>query len=54
MRRSGGEDLQKSGLVQDAINNRILDQVLMAKLDDRLWGRREELRLAAKLARAKD
>ncbi len=48
----GGEDLKAMGLAQGAIYNRILDQVLMAKLDRQLQGRSQELNLAAKLAEA--
>lgn len=49
----GGEDLKRMGLAQGVMYNKILSQVLMAKLNGRLKGRSGELRLAAKLAQAK-
>jgi tRNA nucleotidyltransferase (CCA-adding enzyme) len=48
----GGEDLKGMGLVPGSIFKQILDDVLEAKLDGRLRNRSDELRLAAKLARA--
>jgi tRNA nucleotidyltransferase (CCA-adding enzyme) len=49
----GGEDLKRLGLAQGVVYKRILDQVLMAKLDGRLKNRSQELSLAAKLAQDK-
>jgi tRNA nucleotidyltransferase (CCA-adding enzyme) len=50
----GGRDLKRMGLARGAVYNRILNQVLMAKLDGRLKGRSQELRLAAELIRTKE
>jgi tRNA nucleotidyltransferase (CCA-adding enzyme) len=46
----GGDDLQKMGLAPGAEYRRILDRVLMAKLDGQVRGRAGELRLAGQLA----
>jgi len=45
-----GDDLKKMGLVPGAEYHRILDRVLMAKLDGHVRGRAGQLRLAGQLA----
>jgi tRNA nucleotidyltransferase (CCA-adding enzyme) len=46
-----GEDLKKMGLSPGTAYGRVLDSVLMARLDGRVGGRREQLALARRLAR---
>jgi tRNA nucleotidyltransferase (CCA-adding enzyme) len=51
-REIGGEDLKRLGLAPGPAYARILEQVLLAKIDGRARTRRQELALARRLARA--
>jgi tRNA nucleotidyltransferase (CCA-adding enzyme) len=51
-REIGGEDLKRLGLAPGPAYARILEQVLLAKIDGRARTRREEMALARRLARA--